>query len=204
MPVPLQGKILRVLQEKEVHPLGAPAPVPIDVRVVAATHRDLEALIAVDRFRRDLYYRLNVISVRVPPLRERPEDLVPLMAHLLEKHGPRLGRRVRAFTPEAMELMKVYSWPGNVRELENTIERALVLGTKDTIGVEDLPATVRGRSGVVDGVAGERAMSLAEIEREHVLRILRAAGGNRTAAARLLALDRKTLYRKLRHYGIKR
>ncbi len=200
MPAALQGKLLRLLQEKEIHPLGAPAPVRVDVRIVAATHRDLEALIAADRFRSDLYYRLNVIAVRIPPLRERPEDLIPLTAHFLEKHGARLGRPGVTPTPEALDVLRAYGWPGNVRELENAIERALVLGGRDTIGVGDLPAALRARPGA--STAASRPASLAEMEREHILRTLRAAGGNRAAAARLLALDRKTLYRKLKLYGI--
>ncbi|MGE5175919.1 MAG: sigma-54-dependent transcriptional regulator [Hyphomicrobiales bacterium] len=201
MPLLLQGKLLRVLQEREVHPLGAAAPVRVDVRIVAATHRDLETLAASDRFRRDLYYRLNVIGVRIPPLRERPEDLIPLAAHFLEKHGARLHREGATLLPEALALLRAYPWPGNVRELENVIERALVLGRKDAIGPEDLPATLRGTAGAVT-TGGVPPASLAEMEREHILRTLRAAGGNRAAAARILALDRKTLYRKLKLYGI--
>ncbi len=200
MPAVLQGKLLRALQEKEVHPLGAPAAVPVDVRIVAATHRELERLVGEGRFRDDLYYRLNVISVRIPPLRERPEDLVPLVAHFLEKHGARLGRPGCNVSVEAMALLRRHAWPGNVRELENVIERALVLGRSPTIGIEDLPQVLRARPGVEPA---EAPASLAEVEREHILRTLRAVGGNRAAAARLLALDRKTLYRKLRRHGIR-
>jgi DNA-binding NtrC family response regulator len=196
MPPALQAKLLRVLQEREVHPLGAAEPVPVDVRVVAATHRDLEALIAQGRFRSDLYYRLNVIAVRVPPLRERPEDLVPLVAAFLEKHGPRLGRPAARLTSDALDRLERYPWPGNVRELENVIEHALVLGRGDTIGVDDLPDGVRDAPR--DAAIGPRALKpLAEIEQEHIRRALAAAGGNKTVAARLLGLDRKTLYRKL-------
>jgi DNA-binding NtrC family response regulator len=201
MPASLQGKLLRVLQDYEVHPLGASAPMRVDVRVVAATHRELEGVAAAGRFRRDLFYRLNVISVRIPPLRERPEDLIPLAAHFLEKHGTRLGRPGATLTPEALALLRAYGWPGNVRELENVIERALVLGRRELIGVEDLPAEIRGTPGAGSS-PGPRPASLAEMEKEHILRTLRAAGGNRAAAARILALDRKTLYRKLKQYGV--
>jgi two-component system response regulator HydG len=203
MPPSLQGKILRALQEKEVHPLGAPAPVPIDVRIVAATHRDLEALVADGRFRHDLLYRLNVITIRVPPLRERMDDLVPLIAHFLEKHGRRLGRSGCTLSPEAMASLRRHSWPGNVRELENSIERALVLGRDDVLWPEDLPEALRRQAVPRAADAGAPPLPLSEVEREHILRTLREARGNKTAAARLLGLDRKTLYRKLDHYGLR-
>jgi two-component system response regulator HydG len=204
MPAALQGKILRALQEKEVHPVGAPTPVRVDVRIVAATHRDLEALVAEGRFRHDLYYRLNVIAIRVPPLRERMEDLVPLIAHFLEKHGRRLGRANRTLAPEAMEALRRHHWPGNARELENAIERALVLGRDDVLWLEDLPETLRARPAVFTGAAGGPPRPLFEVERDHILRTLRLAHGNKAAAARLLGLDRKTLYRKLELYGMRR
>jgi two-component system, NtrC family, response regulator AtoC len=204
MPAALQGKILRVLQEKEVHPLGADAPVPVDVRIVAATHRDLEALVQEGRFRHDLYYRLNVITIRVPPLRERMDDLIPLVAHFLEKHGRRLGRSKCTLSPEAMQALRRHSWPGNARELENAIERALVLGRDDVLWVEDLPESVRHRPTWPTYLPGASHRSLSEVEREHILKTLRDLRGNKAAAARLLGLDRKTLYRKLEQYGIRR
>ena len=202
MPPLLQSKLLRVLQEKEVHPLGAPLPVPVDVRVVAATHRDLEALIARGQFRQDLYYRLNVIAIHIPPLRERPEDLLPLAARFLEQHGARLGRPNCTLSSDALARFCGYAWPGNVRELENVIERALVLGRDTLIGVSDLPPDLRGAPGRAPAARAEGGVGpLAEAEREHIRRALLAVGGNKTAAARLLGLDRKTLYRKLRQFG---
>ena len=200
MPPALQGKLLRVLQEKEVHPLGAPAPVPVDVRIVSATNRNLELLVEEGRFRRDLYYRLEVIVVRVPPLRERVEDLVPLVAHLLDKHGKRLGRLRCTLTLEALDVLQRHDWPGNVRELENVIERGLVLGRDNVIGIEDLPPAIRMKPRPHS--APGRPCSLAELERDHIRRTLEAANGNRAAAARMLGLDRKTLYRKLKLYDI--
>ncbi len=196
-PLAIQGKLLRVLQEKEVHALGAAAPEPVDMRVVAATHRDLDALVADGGFRQDLLYRINVIDIRVPPLRDRPEDLAPLVAHFLEKHSQRLGRLGCAIAPEAVTLLSRHAWPGNVRELENVIERALVLGSGAEIRGADLPESLRGR-----GHASGRLVqgSLFDVEREYVLSTLRAVAGNKSAAARLLGLDRKTLYRKLQHY----
>ncbi len=200
MPLGLQAKILRVLQEKEVHPLGAPAPVAVNVRIVASTNRDLAALMREGKFREDLYYRLNVISVRVPPLRERPDDLLPLIAHFLEKHGRRLGREGCKLSTEALQLLQRHAWPGNVRELENAIERALVLSRQATIGPADLPDGLGCAR--TSAIIEEMPRSVADIERDHILRVLRSVAGNKTAAARLLGLDRKTLYRKLQSYGL--
>ena len=202
MPVALQAKILRALQEKEIHPLGAPAPLKVDARIVAATHRKLESLIETGRFRQDLYYRLNVIAVPIPPLRDRPDDILPLAVHLLAKHGRRLGRSSCTLSPEAIDALRRYSWPGNVRELENAIERALVLGRDDVIWLHDLPdaLSMAPSSGEVSDGA---ARPLAEVEREHILKTLGAVRWNKTAAARLLGLDRKTLHRKLGAYGIR-
>jgi len=201
MPIGLQAKMLRVLQNREVHPLGAPAPLHVNVRVVAATHRNLETLVAEGRFRQDLYYRLNVISVRVPPLRERPEDILPLAAHFLEKHGKALGRTACTLSVDAVAALRKYAWPGNVRELENAIERALVLGCDDAIWPEDLPESLRTRAD--SAIAPSQSRPLSDVEREHILRTLDTVRGNKTAAARLLGLDRKTLYRKLDLYGIR-
>jgi transcriptional regulator with PAS, ATPase and Fis domain len=200
MPLPLQGKLLRVLQEKEVLPLGASTPIRTDVRVIAASNRNLETLAAEGRFRSDLFYRLSVIVIRIPPLRERREDLIPLMAHFLRKHGERLGKADVRIGPEALDAMMAYSWPGNVRELENAVERALVLGQKPVIGLEDLPESLWSAPPIVEENTG--MTSVAHVEREHILKTLRAVAGNKAAAARLLGVDRKTLYRKLKAYRI--
>jgi two-component system, NtrC family, response regulator AtoC len=199
MPTLLQAKLLRVIQEREVHPLGAPAPVSVDVRVVAATHRDLATLISEGRFREDLYYRLNVIVIRIPPLRERPDDLIPLIAHFLEKHGRRKGNASVTVTPEVLEVFRRYSWPGNVRELGNVLEQAIVLGGDKPIKLENLPAALRGPA---TRPASESVGTLSELERDHILRALRTTRGNKTAAARLLGLNRKTLYRKIEQFHI--
>ncbi len=204
MPPSVQGKLLRVLQEKEVHPLGASAPVPVDVRIVTATHRDLDAQIAAGLFRQDLLYRINVVDIRIPPLRERPDDLMPLVAHFLEKHGAQCVRGPRAtVSAGAMEQLRRHSWPGNVRELENVIERALVLGGGGaTIGIDDLPEALKTPPRRwPDGRIGP---SLVTVEREHILKTLSAVDGNKSAAARVLALDLNTLYRKLRSVGASR
>ena len=191
----LQGKLLRVLQEKEVHPVGAPAPVPTDARVITATHRDLTTLVTEERFRDDLLYRINVIEVFVPPLRERPDDLEPLVRHLLAKHGARLGKPGCSISNEALAVLRRHRWPGNVRELENVIERALVLGAGTVITVEDLPGSLRAQPEATTSPNG--GQRLVDVEREHIDRTLRSVAGNKAAAARVLGLDRKTLYRKL-------
>jgi len=195
----LQGKLLRVLQEKEVHPLGAPAPVPTDVRIIAATHRDLPALVEEGRFREDLLYRVNVIEVRVPPLRERPDDLAPLIRHLLDKHGPKVGKPDYTVPDDVMAVLRGHTWPGNVRELENVIERALVLGAGSRMTLDDLPDSLKARPSHAGRVGGRR---LADVEREHIVRTLRSVAGNKAAAARVLGLNRKTLYRKLTQHRI--
>jgi two-component system, NtrC family, response regulator AtoC len=204
----LQSKLLRVLQEHEIQPVGSAHPVPADVRIVAATHADLERMVREGRFRQDLYYRLNVISVRVPPLRERMEDLLPLVRHFLGKHGRRQGKPAAGIDADSLEALRRHDWPGNVRELENCIERALVLGHEQTIGLGDLPPALRLTSGASrtdesnpPADLAVQGASLADLEREHILRTLRAVNGNRAAAARLLNVDRKTLYRKLKQYG---
>ena len=194
----LQGKLLRVLQEKEVHPVGALAPVPTDARIITATHRDLPTLVAEGRFRDDLLYRINVIEVLVPPLRERPDDLEPLVRHLLAKHGARLGKDDCSVSTDALAVLRRHRWPGNVRELENVIERALVLGAGTVITPEDLPDGLRDQPVTNESPAG--GQRLADVEREHIDRTLRAVSGNKAAAARVLGLDRKTLYRKLTHH----
>ena len=192
----LQGKLLRVLQEKEVHPVGAPAPVPTDARIVTATHRDLTTLVTEGGFRDDLLYRINVIEVLVPPLRERPDDLEPLIRHLLAKHGARLGKHDCSVSTDALAVLRQHRWPGNVRELENVIERALVLGAGTVITLEDLPNGLREQP-VANDASPAGGQRLADVEREHIDRTLRAVAGNKAAAARVLGLDRKTLYRKL-------
>jgi two-component system response regulator HydG len=195
MAPPLQGKLLRVLQEKEVHPLGALAPVPIDVRIVTATHRDLMSLVESGGFREDLMYRINVIEVRVPPLRDRHDDLLPLVRHFLDKHGRLLGKGGASLSNDALAVLRRHPWPGNVRELENVIERALVLGNGNLVDLDDLPQRLRDRTPCEPGES--KGQRLCDVEREHIVRTLRDVAGNKTAAARVLGLDRKTLYRKL-------
>jgi DNA-binding NtrC family response regulator len=198
----LQAKLLRVLQERELRPLGAARSEKVDVRVLSATNRDLAQRMREGAFREDLFYRLNVIEVMLPPLRDRAEDVLPLAEHFLGEAAARSGKRIGAFTQAALKILLAYPWPGNVRELENVVERAVALAEGDQIGPDDLPSQVRERRSA-DVLAGAlaRGLTLAELEREYIHRVLQAEGGNKTRAAQRLGLDRKTLYRKLEEYG---
>ncbi len=204
MPIGLQPKLLRALQERMVRPVGADKEVAVDIRVVAASNRDLETAIRERGFREDLYYRINVIHIPVPPLRERSGDVMLLATRFLQRSAERTKSPVRGFTDAAARRMVEYGWPGNVRELANCVERALVLSRGDAIDVSDLPEKVRGRrlSSVPAPDAPGELVSLDEIERRHVLKVLEAVGGNKSHAAQILGLDRKTLYRKLEQYGM--
>ncbi len=200
--LPLQAKLLRVLQEHEVRPLGATKNTLVDVRVIAATNKNLEAMLADGSFREDLYYRLNVIHLDLPPLRSRPEDIVPLSERILEQLAARPGARRMRLSPEAQHLLLAYHWPGNVRELMNVLERGVALCQGELIADDDLPPHVRERRAVdFLGAAVARRMTLAELEREFIERVLEDEAGNKTRAAQRLGLDRKTLYRKLDEYA---
>src|SRR6185312_9064128 len=184
-------------------PLGATRNQRVDVRVVAATNKNLEAMLADGSFREDLYYRLNVIHLDLPPLRSRPEDIVPLAEHVLRELGVKQNppRRLR-LSPEAQHVLLSYHWPGNVRELMNVLERCMALCQGELIADDDLPPHVRERRPAdFLGAAVARRMSLAELEREFIERVLEDEGGNKTRAAQRLGLDRKTLYRKLDEYA---
>jgi two-component system response regulator AtoC len=204
MPLALQPKLLRALQERTLRPVGGDEETPFDVRVIATTNRDLRALVDEERFREDLYFRINVIHVELPPLRARGGDVLLLAQHFIDIHAARAGKQVKGISPPAAEKLLAYSWPGNVRELQNCIERAIALTQHDRIVVEDLPHTVRAykRSHVVIATDDPSEMvPLAEVERRYVLRVLEAVGGNKTSAAQILGVTRKTLYRKLEEYG---
>jgi len=201
--LPLQAKLLRVLQEHELRPLGATKTQRIDVRVIAATNRNLESMLADGSFREDLYYRLNVIQLDLPPLRSRPEDVLPLAEHFLAQVAARQSppRKVR-IAPDAQQILLGYAWPGNVRELYNVLERGVALAQDGIIGSEDLPGHVRERKpGDFLAAAVARRMTMADLEREYIARVLEDEGGNKTRAAQRLGLDRKTLYRKLEEYA---
>ncbi len=196
LPLHLQVKLLRVLQEKKVQRLGATLSIPINARIIAATNRDLETFLKEGKFREDLYYRLNVIRIEVPPLRERRGDIAALAGNFLEKLNRQMGRRVRGLEPDAMARLQAYSFPGNVRELENRIERAYILCTSGLITARDLgePFSQAARP--------PRTGRLHDQERELIERVLAKHGGNRTRAAAELGISRRTLFNKMREAGI--
>jgi len=193
-----QPKILRVLQEGEFERLGGTRSLQVDVRIVAATNQDLSEMVKEKRFREDLYYRLNVISVRVPPLRERHEDIRVLAQHYLRVYAAKNGRKLEGFSNEALERLESYAWPGNVRELENLIERTVLLARKDRIDAEDLPEEVAGvKRPPRDAILELVGTPLTEIEQRLLDETLRITGGNKTQAAKLLGIDVRTVARKL-------
>jgi two-component system response regulator AtoC len=207
LPGSLQVKLLRALQEGEVRRIGATVTTQVDVRVISATNRDLEEAVETGEFRKDLYYRLAVVPIHLPPLRSRQEEIPQLTAHLLERHSKRLGVHVEGVDPKAMEVLLGYSWPGNIRELENVLERALVLTEGVVIGLDDLPETVRRPapegSGIgVDGDDLSVKRHGARLERHLIQVALDRTGGNKTQAADLLELSPRALRYKIQEYGI--
>ena len=194
LPLTLQPKLLRALESGEVRRVGATASRAVDVRVIAATNKDLDAEVGAGRFREDLFWRLNVVNLHVPPLRDRTTDIPPLAV---------LFAGDRPITPEAMSMLTAYPWPGNVRELRNALDRAFALSTSTSVRPEDLPPRIQrsGQAAVIVADARRRQVSLRDLEREYIIEILRQVGGNKTRAAEILGLDRKTLYRKLDEYG---
>jgi two-component system response regulator HydG len=193
-----QPKILRVLQEGEFERLGGTRTLQVDVRIVAATNRDLSEMVKDKRFREDLYYRLNVITVRVPPLREHPEDIRLLAQHYLRVYAAKNGRKLEGFSNEAIARLESYAWPGNVRELENLVERSVLLARKDRIDAEDLPEEVMGvKRPPRDAILELVGTPLADIEERLLDETLRITGGNKTQAAELLGIDVRTVARKL-------
>ena len=199
MPQSLQVKLLRALQEREVLPVGGRSVVPFDARVVTASNRDLEDEVAAGRFREDLYYRLSVIPVRVPPLRARSGDIPLLARHFAARFASDMGIAEIRFEPDALEALGRYGWPGNIRELMNAIERAVALGGA-VVALEHLPERVLIATGSSAGTGSESGSSLEDVERRHVLATLERSGGNKAQAAESLGIDLSTLYRKLRRY----
>jgi two-component system response regulator HydG len=201
MPLGLQPKLLRALQERVVRPVGGDHEVSFDVRVVAATNRDLEGMVEENRFREDLYYRLNVVQLELPPLRARGGDILLLAQHFIEHFAARGSKRVTGLNEAVAERLMSYSWPGNVRELRNCIERAVAVTVTERLSVEDLPEKIRAYRATQQVVvaSGEHSelTTLEEVERRYILRVMEEVKGNKSLAAQILGLDRKTLYRKL-------
>lgn len=204
MAMTLQPKLLRALQERTIRPVGSAQEIPIDVRLVAATNRDLEQMVEEKLFREDLYYRINVVELPLPPLRARTGDVLLLAQHFVTHYATVFGKQVTSIARAAAERLVQYSWPGNVRELQNCIERAVAVATFEAIAVEDLPERIRQYQGGVfaSATADAGLITVEELERRHILAVLEQLGGNRTEAAKVLGLDRKTLYRKLLRYGV--
>ena len=203
----IQAKFLRVLEGHPFERVGGSDPIQCDVRVIAATNRDLERAVAEGLFRRDLFFRLHVLEVFVPALRKRPEDITELAHHFLQKFNVETGRKIRGFTPEAMDQMLRYRWPGNVRELKNVIERAVVLTRGEFIEVEDLTLSKLSTAGDTADVVAASAnafepMSLEELERRHILATLNATSWNKSQTSRILGIERSTLDRKIEHYEL--
>jgi DNA-binding NtrC family response regulator len=205
VPMTLQAKLLRVIEDHEVRPLGGNKSEKVDVRLVSASNRVLEELVQDGRFRQDLFYRLNVIRIDLPPLRERVEDIPLLVDHFIRKFAIKTRRNVNGIDKDALAVLLRHPWPGNVRELEHTIERAVLLGKNSTIGLEDLPAQLRAgdqrKLPLTEAVA--RSFTLRELEREYIERVLETTNGNKSEAAKILGVDRTTLYRKLEEFKLK-
>ena len=203
MPQGMQAKLLRALQERTVRPVGSDAEVPFDARIVAATHRDLESDVAEKRFREDLFYRINVVRVHVPPLRMRGNDILTLAQHFLERFAvPSRRDKLVGFTAAVADRLLAYPWPGNVRELQNCVERATALAQGDRVALEDLPERIREHRPTRIGVVAldcdpSSLLTMDEVERRYIRQVLEAVGANKTLAAQVLGFDRRTLYRKL-------
>ncbi len=207
----IQTKLLRVLQEKEIQRVGGEETLKVDVRVVSATHRDLKAEVQKGRFREDLYYRLHIVPLEIPALRERPDDIPTLARHFIAKHAPKVNSRVKGLSDDAVKALCRYAWPGNVRELENAIEQALVFAESDRLEETDLPAFLRGPSaaaamtlGALPIPHGDRPLPdiLEDLERQLIQRAYEKAGGVKTETARLLGIKTSALYYKLEKYGL--
>ncbi|MFB3916398.1 MAG: sigma-54-dependent transcriptional regulator [Terriglobales bacterium] len=202
LPVDLQAKLLRAIQEHEIRPVGSTKRVPINVRILAATNRDLETAVAEGRFRRDLYFRLNVLTLRIPPLRERKQDIPLLASHILERQGRATGTQ-RTLSDDALKAMLAYDWPGNVRELENCLERACTMSSGPVLHLADLSSAVQnaqfqGARGVPSGL---RIVPIAELEKQAILSTIDQLNGDKLLAAKLLGIGKTTLYRKLKEYA---
>ncbi|HKD41918.1 MAG TPA: sigma-54 dependent transcriptional regulator [Myxococcaceae bacterium] len=205
MPVGMQVKLLRALQERTVRPVGASVEVPFDVRIIAATNRDLETLVAEKIFREDLYYRINVVRIHVPPLRSRGNDVLLLAQAFVDRYAAQNGKGVKGISAPTAERLLTYDWPGNVRELQNCIERAVALTIYDQISVDDLPEKIsayRPTRLILDTQNPDELPPMEEVERRYIRKVLESVGGNKTMAASVLGFDRRTLHRKLQRPGM--
>jgi len=200
MSLAVQAKLLRVIQEGEFMPVGSTRPKSVDIRFVAATNKDLENEIRAGRFREDFYYRLNVITINLPPLRERPDDIEPMARHFMARFATRMKKGVSDISPEAVRLLVSYHWPGNARELENVMERAVILARSSVITPETLP--MRSAAPLQANAGAGPNISLEELEREHIRQVLSANSYHKSRSAEILGISRKTLDRKIVEYGL--
>jgi two-component system response regulator FlrC len=214
MPLGLQAKLLRVLQEREVERVGGKKPVPLNIRIVATSNRDMAEAVAKGVFREDLYYRLNVFPIAIPSLRQRPLDIVAIARHFVTEHGGRFGRNGMSLSPAAEAVLTAHAWPGNIRELENVIQRALIMASGSSIGPEALNLAVRPSEAPAPTVravpeavpvgglteADKRVDNMKDLEREHILRTLAEVGGSRKKAIERLGISERTLRYKLQQY----
>ncbi|MCJ7664972.1 MAG: sigma-54 dependent transcriptional regulator [Desulfobacterales bacterium] len=198
MPSPLQGKLLRALQEGEVRRLGSTQPIRVEVRIVTATNKKIDALVAQGIIRDDLFYRLNVVRIVIPPLRERPDDIIPLAQHFLEVYKKRAKKEITGFAPDAAKALLDHPWPGNVRELENAVERGAILSRSSSITAQDLSLGIPP----LLATGTDQGITLKELERRHTLAALERHGGNQAETARELGIGRNTLWRRLKEYGL--
>jgi two-component system NtrC family response regulator len=205
LPINLQVRLLRVIQEREIDKIGFPKPIPVNVRIIAATNRDLRTLIEDGQFREDLFYRLSVVTVELPPLRERHDDIPLLLGHFLRKHCKRYQIQEPTIKEDALELLSRYDWPGNVRELENVVEHMVVLGSSDVIGIQDLPPQIRNAASRINSInlkLPDEGIDLEEIEKEILLQALERHQWNQTRAARYLNISRKTLIYRMEKFSL--
>jgi two-component system response regulator AtoC len=202
MPLSLQPKLLRAIEEKDVLPVGSTHPIRVDVRIIASTNRDLKKEVEESRFREDLYYRLNVINIYVPPLRERREDIPLLVEHLIHRHNIEMKKSYKGVDNAAMKILMSLPWKGNIRELDNILERAMILGNDEWITAQDLPLSEISEKERRLVVGHELSGALEAYEKSHIENVLEETGGDRTRAAKLLGLSRSSLYRKMERLGI--
>jgi two-component system response regulator HydG len=204
MPIGMQPKLLRALQERTVRPIGGDKEIPYEARIITASNRELETEVAERRFREDLFYRINVLRIDVPPLRVRGNDVLFLAQHFLERFSQQTAKKVVRLSPSVAEKLMAYPWPGNVRELQNCVERAVALTRFDELTVDDLPEKIRDYRSTDLGIPGlgpDEVLTMDEVERRYITRVLKQLDGNKTMAAEILGLDRRTLYRKLERWG---
>jgi two-component system response regulator HydG len=205
LPLAMQAKLLRAIEERKVRPLGAPHEIKFDARVVVATNRDLETMVEEKRFREDLFYRVNVLTIALPPLRSRGRDVLAIAQFFVDRFAGESGKRVRGISPAAAARLLGYGWPGNVRELRNCIERAVALAIREELMVDDLPEKVQEHQRtelVVPSSQPDELVPMEEVERRYILKVLDTLAGNKRQAAKILGMDRRTLYRKLEKYGV--